>query len=191
MLKQTVAVLAIALAGTAGAAGWKDLRVDASSDEAFAKSLQTFYDELSPERRHVFSQALTDIWLKGTQDGQANQREYTVADYHAQLDGLSYEEVVTLTDPTGETAKQRYQDAKGVVAQRNAQVPGDPFNAGASDAFRGTTPAERDNTLVNQGRQASPSLSSAVPGLSTRPEGGGCGGNFGGCEQPGGSSFTQ
>jgi hypothetical protein len=111
MLKLAVAVLAVVLAGTA-AAGWRDLRVDASSEEAFAKSLEAFNAELSRERNQVFTAALMDIWLEGAERAKANQREYTVSDYHAQLDGLSYEEVVTFTDPTGETAKQRYEQAK-------------------------------------------------------------------------------
>ncbi len=36
MLKLTVAVLAIVLAGTASAAGWRDLRIDASSAASYS-----------------------------------------------------------------------------------------------------------------------------------------------------------
>ena len=36
LLKFAVAVLTVALAGTAGAANWKDLRIDASSEPAFS-----------------------------------------------------------------------------------------------------------------------------------------------------------
>ena len=60
----------------------------------------------------MFTAALMDIWLQGTAEAKADQREYTVNDYYTQLNGLSYEEVVTFTDPTGETAKQRYDEAK-------------------------------------------------------------------------------
>jgi len=74
--------------------------------------LEAFNAELSRERNQVFTAALMDIWLKGTADAKADQREYTVGDYHSQLDGLSYDEVVNFTDPTGETAKQRYEQAK-------------------------------------------------------------------------------
>ena len=112
MLKLIVAVFAIALAGTAGAAGWRDLKIDGSSEAAFQRSLQAFDEELSPERHQVFTAALMDIWLQGTAEAKADERLYTVSDYHTQLDGLSYEEVVTFTDPTGETAKQRYEQAK-------------------------------------------------------------------------------
>lgn len=143
-MKLLVAVLAIGLGGIAGAAEWKDLRVDGSSEEAFAKSLNAFSEQLSPERRHVFGAALMDIWLKGTRDAEASQSEYTVADYHRQLDGLSYEEVVTLTDPTGDTAKRNYQEAKRLVVQRRAPAPpGQPPSVGrrptdADTIMRGT-----------------------------------------------------
>ena len=42
MLKLTVAVLAVALAGTASAAGWRSLRIDGSSDASFTTSLAAF-----------------------------------------------------------------------------------------------------------------------------------------------------
>ena len=112
MLQLVVAVFAIALASTAGAAGWRDLKIDGSSEAAFQRSLEAFNAELSRERNQVFAAALKDIWLQGTADAKSNQREYTVNDYHSQLNGLSYEEVVTFTDPTGETAKQRYEQAR-------------------------------------------------------------------------------
>ena len=58
MLKLTVAVLAIALAGTAGAAGWRDLKIDGTSEAAFQQSLAAFSEELSRERNQVFTAAL-------------------------------------------------------------------------------------------------------------------------------------
>jgi hypothetical protein len=112
MPKLTVAVLTLALAGVAHAGGWRSLRVDASSEAAFAHSLAVFREELPPARQQVFAQALFDIWRQGTADAEANQREYTANDYHVQLHGLSYEEVVTFTDPTGATAKARHRDAE-------------------------------------------------------------------------------
>jgi len=122
MLKLTVALLAVVLAGTASAAGWKSLRLDASSEAAFAQSLTVFKDKLSPARRLVFGDALKDIWLQGTMDSAALQREYTASDYYRQLDGLGYEEVVTFTDPTGATARMRYKVAKQVAYANNAPM---------------------------------------------------------------------
>jgi hypothetical protein len=111
MLKLTVALLAVALAGTASAAKWKDLRVDASSEAAFEQSLAAFKQKLSPARRYVFGEALKDIWIKGTQEAEAAQREYTAADYYRQVHGLGYEQLVVVTDPSGATAKDRYRTA--------------------------------------------------------------------------------
>ena len=118
-MKLTIALLAVALASAAGAAGWKDLRIDASSEPAFRQSLETFKKELSPERQQVFTAALTDIWLKGTEEAKAAQRDFTADDYYRQIDGLGYEQIVTFTDPTGETAKQRYEDAKRNVSAQS------------------------------------------------------------------------
>jgi len=139
MLKLAVAVLAVALASTASAAKWRDLRVDGSSQEAFAQSLETFKEELSWARRQVFGKALQDIWVEGTKKANAEQREYTAVDYYRDVDGLSYEEIVTLTDPTGDTAKARYREAT-LMARRAAPssggVPG-PANSYPSTGIRG------------------------------------------------------
>jgi hypothetical protein len=121
MLKLTMVVLAVALASTA-AAGWRDLRVDASSEAAYQRSLAVFKEELSAERQRVFQGALMDIWIQGTTDAKANQREYTASDYYQQLHGLSYEEVVTFTDPTGETAKARKREAERQVVDASQPV---------------------------------------------------------------------
>ena len=84
----------------------RSLRVDASSEMEFKESVALFQDKLSASRRHAFQRALEDIWIRGIADSAAAQREYTSADYFAQLDGLGYDQVVTLLDPTGDTAKR-------------------------------------------------------------------------------------
>jgi uncharacterized membrane protein len=111
MQKLTIAVLAFALAGTAGAAGWRTLRIDGSSEAAVTKSVAAFQQTLSPARRQVFEEALQDIWIQRTRDAKADRREYTASEYFRQLDGLGYDEVVNFTDPTGKTARQRYRAA--------------------------------------------------------------------------------
>ena len=108
MLKLTVAMLAVALAGTASAAGWRSLRVDGSSEEGFTKSVAAFESKLSPARHYVFALALQDLWVQGTQSAGAEQREYTASEYFRRVDGLGYDEIVKLADPTGDTAKARY-----------------------------------------------------------------------------------
>ena len=116
MLKLTVAVLALALAGTASADNWRKLRVDGSSEAAFEQSLAVFKEELTPTRRYVFGEALKDIWTQGAQAAVAAQREYTNDEYYRQVDGLTYEKIVTFTDPSGKTARARYQQASVAAA---------------------------------------------------------------------------
>ena len=123
MLKLTMVVLAVALAGTASAAKWRDLRVDGTSEEAFAKSLEAFKEKLSPARVYVFGEALKDIWIQGAKAAEAEQREYIADDYYRQLDGLRYEEVVNYTDPTGDTAQMRYKEAKAAAPRYVSSRP--------------------------------------------------------------------
>jgi hypothetical protein len=108
MLKVTVAVLAVVLAGTAGAAGWRSLRVDATDESAFAESLTAFEDKLSPSRRYAFTLALQEIWIQGTRKANAEQRTYTTTEFFRQLHGLSYDEVMRIADPAG-SAENRYR----------------------------------------------------------------------------------
>jgi hypothetical protein len=117
MLKLTVAIVAIALAGTASAAGWRSLKIDGSSEGAFAQSLAAFKEELSPARHYAFGEALKDIWLQGAKAAEAEQREYTTADYYRQVDGLGYEQVITFTDSTGDTAKRRIRESLRTVSR--------------------------------------------------------------------------
>jgi hypothetical protein len=126
MLRLTVVVLAIALAGTASAAGWRKLRIDASSEANFQKSVALFQDKLSPSRRVAFDLSLQDIWIHGSRLAEEQQREYTEADYFRQLDGLGYEEVVTLTDSTGEKEgayRAQYYYSRGGGGAQNGQAP--------------------------------------------------------------------
>jgi hypothetical protein len=108
MLKLTVAVLAVVVAGTASAGGWRSLRVDASSEAAFSESVAAFQKKLSPSREFAFTSALQAVWLQGTSKASAEQRTFTASDYLRQLDGLSYDEVVRVVDPTGK-AENRYR----------------------------------------------------------------------------------
>jgi hypothetical protein len=137
MLKLTVAVLALTLAGTASADNWRKLRVDASSEAAFEKSLAVFKDELTPARRYVFGAALKDIWARGAQEAAAAQREYTADDYYRQLHGLTYEKIVTFTDPSGKTARARYYQASvasGPAGRAAGSAPRTPHVSGQRPA---------------------------------------------------------
>jgi hypothetical protein len=131
MLKTIIAVLAIVLASSAGAAGWRSLRIDASSEASFKASLEAFKDKLSAARQEVFGLALQDIWTQGTKEANAAEREYTASDYYRQIDGLGYEQIVTLTDPTGRVAEMRYKVAKQEAFYASRSAP-QSANAGAS-----------------------------------------------------------
>jgi hypothetical protein len=127
MLKVAFAVLAVVLAGSASAAEWRSLRVDASSEAAYSTSMALFQDKLSPSRRHAFARALQEIWAEGMHKASAEQREFTPADYLAQLDGLKYDEVVTMSDPTGTKAKRyRAEYYAGRARGGFGPMPGQP-----------------------------------------------------------------
>jgi hypothetical protein len=159
MLKLTTAMLAVALASSAGAAGWRSLRVDASSEAAFEQSLAEFKDELSPARRYVFGESLKDIWIAGTQAAAADEREYTAADYYRQIDGLGYEEIVTFVDPTGEKAK-RYRAAYNPRQAGDRGGPRASANPAAPSPWEGAIPP----------RQSGPNWRGGI--LETGPSGG-------------------
>ncbi|HZF30114.1 MAG TPA: hypothetical protein VE907_13420 [Gammaproteobacteria bacterium] len=143
MLKLIVAVLAVALAGTASAAGWRSLRVDGTSQASFEKSMAAFEEKLSPARRQVFVLALHDIWNEGAKAAEANQGEYTADEYLRQVDGLGYNEIVTLTDPTGDTAQARYQEAWRYARLAPHPAPSNPSAGYVSMPRSIARPAER------------------------------------------------
>jgi hypothetical protein len=125
MLKLAVAVLAVVLAGTAGASGWRSLRVDATDEAAFAESVEAFEDKLSPSRRYAFTLAMQEIWIQGTTKANAEQRTYTTAEFLRELHGLSYDEVVRLPDPTG-AAENRYRAQYYAGRRLAAETPTTP-----------------------------------------------------------------
>jgi hypothetical protein len=122
MLKVALTVLAVALAGTASAAGWRSMRIDARSEADFTASVSALRDKLPQVRRHVLDLALNDIWVQGAQAAAAEQRDYPASEYFRQLDGLRYKDVVTFTDASGETADRWY-------AQVHAHLNLHPYRA--------------------------------------------------------------
>ena len=151
MLKLTIAVLAVALAGTASAGGWRSLRVDGSSEAAFGESVAALQEKLTPARRYTFERALQDILIQGTKGAEGEQRETTTSEYWRQLDGLGYEEVVTFTDPTGETAR-RYRATYNPV--RNGDGPRAASAAALSPAGEPSPPISWTGHQVRGATQA-------------------------------------
>jgi hypothetical protein len=125
ILQIVCAALAVALAGTASAAGWRNLRIDASSEASFAESVAAFQEKLSPSRRIAFARSLQDVWRERAERATAEQREYTSAEYLQELDGLGYEQVTRLVDPTGDRAKRyRAEYYYARAAGGSAGMPG-------------------------------------------------------------------
>ena len=147
MLKITVAVLAVALAGTASAGGWRNLRIDGSSEAAFAESMEAFKEKLPRERRYVFVLAMQDIWVQGVEAAKATDREYTGMEYFRQTNGLGYDEVVTLLDPTGQTARARYREASRLYARAAPEFYPSPSQQNWPESFTYRTPEMIEQAL--------------------------------------------
>ena len=132
-LKVIVTALAVAFAGSASA-GWRAMRVEAANAASFEESVAAFEEELSTARHYVLMLALQDIWAQGLQSASDEQREYTEAEYFRQIDGLTYDEIVTLADPTGDVTKERYRTgvAKMLANRRPAVATG--VSAAASNS---------------------------------------------------------
>ena len=137
MLKLSVALLAVALVGSASAEGW---RLDAGSHRAFKRSLELAKDELSPENIQMLGGALKYIWNEGTKAAEADQRRYSDEDYFRQLDGLSFEEVVHFTDATYEAALKYNSDFDNVLVFEAFAKP--PSSGAPNSRYR-----HPDNTI--------------------------------------------
>ena len=147
MLKITVAVLAVALAGTASAGGWRNLRIDGSSEAAFAESMEAFKEKLPRAQRYVFVLAMQDIWVQGVEAAKATDREYTGIEYFRQTNGLGYDEVVTLLDPTGQTARARYREASRLYARAAPELYPYPSQQSWPESFTYRTPEMIEQAL--------------------------------------------
>ena len=141
MLKVTFAVLAVALAGSASAAGWRSMRIDGSSEADFTASVIALQQKLPPVRRQVLDLALQDVWVQGVRTAAAEQREFSASEYLRQLDGLKYKEVVTFTDPSGDTADRwfrqiyarLYTPRQSTAGNFRARLPDGYYPPGALD----------------------------------------------------------
>jgi hypothetical protein len=134
-LKVTAIALAVAFASTASA-GWRSMRLEASNMASFTTSVAAFEEELSTARHYVFMLALQDVWAQGLQRAGAEQREYTEAEYFRQLDGLKYDEIVTLADPTGEITKERYRTGVSKMLANRGPAVVTGVSASASNSAR-------------------------------------------------------
>ena len=84
----TVLMLMCGANANAGAGGWRDLRIDASSDLRFNASVQQMRDELPYHHARLFGLVLKDL-----------ETRFAPAEYRQQLSGLSYKQIAHLAAP--------------------------------------------------------------------------------------------
>jgi len=99
-----------------GCAEWRALRIDGSSVAAFDESISRLEQELpSAYHRQTFGLALGDAAVE-------HNAGYRDEAYRAQLDGLTYNEVITLADQTGTPVASRYYSERRYVELRDEQL---------------------------------------------------------------------
>jgi hypothetical protein len=111
MSKLALAVAVIVLAGCASMGEWRTLSIDSTSESAFADSVSLLDQELPNTHRTMFRLALVDIARTGVQNaGEADDGgpAYTDEDFHAELNGLTYEGVIALADQSGTPIWKQY-----------------------------------------------------------------------------------
>jgi len=86
-------VLMLVCSASASASGWRDLRIDASSESRFTDSIQQMRDELPYHRAVLFVIVLADL-----------KTHLTPAEYRQRLDGLTYKQVARLASPQASAA---------------------------------------------------------------------------------------
>jgi len=84
----SLTILVLACGANASAGGWRDLRIDASSDSQLAESVQQMRDELPYHHAVLFVLTLKDL-----------KARFTPAEYRAHLNGLTYKQIVRLGSP--------------------------------------------------------------------------------------------
>ena len=118
MLKLAVAVFAVALAGSASAAGWRSLRVDGKQRNGLC----------GIGGRVQRNCALTSLRVRAGAAGHLAEgpcgRSSRDTRIHGQrllgTGGLGYKQVVTLLDPTGDTEQLRRKEAYARLPNRYA-----------------------------------------------------------------------
>jgi hypothetical protein len=123
----SLTVLMLVCGANASAGGWRDLRIDASSDSSFSESAQQMRDELPYNRAVLFVLILQDLEMR-----------LTPTEYRAQLDGLSYKQIVHLASPSVFQRQLMYyaQLHNGDAAAGSAAS----MSAASSGGFSGSPP---------------------------------------------------
>ena len=110
----SLTVLLVVGGANASASGWRDLRIDASSDSRFDESVQQMRDELPYHRAVLFILVLQDL-----------KARFAPAEYRQQLNGLAYNEIIRL--------------GSAAVAERRLMYYAGLHNGHAADQSRAMT----------------------------------------------------
>ncbi len=101
-----ICIIFAAVASSAGASGWRDLRIDATTQSAFEKSVADFQRLLPSDRRLYFEVSLQEIWHAVAEGlGPEATMDKATAAYFKRLDGLRYEQVIRVG---GQEARKTY-----------------------------------------------------------------------------------
>lgn len=101
----SLAVSILLAAASANASGWRDLRIDASSDSRFTDSIQQMRDDLPYHRALLFVIVLKDL-----------KTHLAPAEYRQRLDGLTYKQIAHLASPQATAEYLAHYSGVGVGA---------------------------------------------------------------------------
>ena len=118
-------VLMLIVGGHASASGWRDLRIDASSDSRFDGSIQQMRDKLPFHHARLFDLVIKDL-----------KTRLAPAEYRQQLDGLSYKQIARLASPSVNAQYLAWYGGRSVQ---------DPFGShNSSEGVQATVPSSFD-----------------------------------------------
>ena len=102
----SLTVLMLVCGANAGASGWRDLRIDASSDSQFDESVQQMRDELPYHHARLFVLVLNDL-----------KARFSPTEYRQQLNGLSYKQIAQVAEVPIGTVMSRLARARQRLAE--------------------------------------------------------------------------
>ena len=119
-------VLMLVCGTSANAGGWRDLRIDSSSDTRFEESVQQMRDELPYHRAVLFVIVLADL-----------KTHLAPADYRERLDGLTYKQIAHLASPQASAAYLAYYSGRPVGQGIGPGADTGPYSYSGEPAFSG------------------------------------------------------
>ena len=112
MTKLGLVIPVLLLAGCASTSEWRTLSIDSSSEAAFETTVYQLSGELPSMKQQLFALALVDIARTGLQQAEdaepSAESAYTNEDFRADLNGLTYDDVIALADRSGVSVKRQY-----------------------------------------------------------------------------------